>query len=98
LVDSSLVDLRSLGDEVRFRIFDYLWGRGVRSSELGVDPTYANKIKNAGLGSLMLCLRGCRELPGERELKSLSPVYGRQEVKLNGIQPGRLAITYTLPG
>jgi integrase len=46
LVDPSLVDLRSLGDEVRFRIFDYLWGRGVRSSELGIDPTYANKVKN----------------------------------------------------
>jgi integrase len=46
LVDPSLVDLKSLGDEVRFRIFDYLWGRGVRSSELGIDPTYANKIKN----------------------------------------------------
>jgi integrase len=45
-VDPSLVDLKSLGDEVRFRIFDYLWGKGVRSSELGVDPTYANKIKN----------------------------------------------------
>jgi integrase len=46
LVDPSLVDFRSLSDEVRFRIFDYLWSRGVRSSELGVDPTYANKIKN----------------------------------------------------
>jgi len=46
LVDPGLVDLRSLGDEVRFRFFDYLWGRGVRSSELGIDPTYANKIKN----------------------------------------------------
>jgi integrase len=46
LVDPSLVDFRSLGDEVRFRIFDYLWGRGVRSSELGIDPTYANKVKN----------------------------------------------------
>jgi integrase len=46
LVDPSLVDFRSLGDEVRFRIFDYLWGKGVRSSELGIDPTYANKIKN----------------------------------------------------
>ncbi|MFZ8793917.1 MAG: tyrosine-type recombinase/integrase [Acidilobaceae archaeon] len=46
MVDPSLVDFRSLGDEVRFRIFDYLWGRGVGSSELGVDPTYANKIKN----------------------------------------------------
>jgi hypothetical protein len=29
-----------------YRIFDYLCGRGVRSSELGIDPTYANKIKN----------------------------------------------------
>ena len=46
MVDPSLVDFRSLGDEVRFRIFDYLWSRGVRSSELGIDPTYANKIKN----------------------------------------------------
>ncbi len=46
MVDPSLVDLKSLGDEVRFRIFDYLWGKGVRSSELGIDPTYANKIKN----------------------------------------------------
>jgi integrase len=46
LVDPSLVDLRSLGDEVRFRIFDYLWSKGVKSSELGIDPTYANKIKN----------------------------------------------------
>jgi integrase len=45
-VDPSLVDLKSLGDEVRFKIFDYLWGKGVRSSELGVDPTYVNKIKN----------------------------------------------------
>jgi integrase len=46
LVDPGLVDLKSLGDEVRFRIFDYLWSRGVGSSELGIDPTYANKIKN----------------------------------------------------
>jgi integrase len=46
LVDPSLVDFRGLGDEVRFRIFDYLWGKGVRSSELGIDPTYANKVKN----------------------------------------------------
>ncbi len=46
MVDPSLVDFRSLSDEVRFRIFDYLWGRGVGSSELGIDPTYANKVKN----------------------------------------------------
>jgi adenylosuccinate synthase len=46
LVDLSLLDFRSLGDEVRFRIFDYPWSKGIGSSELGVDPTYANKIKN----------------------------------------------------
>ena len=46
MVDPSLVDFKSLGDEVRFKIFDYLWGKGVGSSELGIDPTYANKIKN----------------------------------------------------
>ncbi len=46
MVDPSLVDLKSLGDEARFKIFDYLWGKGVGSSELGIDPTYANKIKN----------------------------------------------------
>ncbi len=46
MVDPGLVDFKSISDEVRFRIFDYLWGRGVGSSALGVDPTYANKIKN----------------------------------------------------
>jgi hypothetical protein len=44
LVDPSLADFKSLEDEVKSRVFpDYLWGRGVRSSELGVDPTYASK-------------------------------------------------------
>jgi len=37
VVEPSLVDLKSLSDEVRFRIFDYLWSRGVRSSELGIE-------------------------------------------------------------
>jgi len=37
---------QEFGDEVRFKIFDYLWGRGVMSSELGIDTTYANKVKN----------------------------------------------------
>ena len=46
LVEPGLVDLKSLSDEVRFRIFDYLWSRGVRSSEFGIDPTYSNKIRN----------------------------------------------------
>jgi hypothetical protein len=54
-VDPSLVDFKSLSDEVSFRIFDYLWGRGVGSSELEVDPTYANRIKIVRLGFLILC-------------------------------------------
>ena len=46
MVDPGLVDLKGLGDDTRYRIFDYLWGRGVRSSDLGIDPTYANKVRN----------------------------------------------------
>jgi integrase len=40
------VNVRDIPDDVRYRIFDYLWERGVRSSDLGVDPTYVNKIRN----------------------------------------------------
>jgi len=40
------VNVRDIPDDVRYRIFEYLWGRGVRSSDLGVDPTYVNKIRN----------------------------------------------------
>jgi len=46
LVDPDLVSVEEVPDDVRFRIFDYLWGKGVRSSDLGIDPTYANKIRN----------------------------------------------------
>ena len=46
MVDPSLADLRGVGDDARYRIFDYLWDGGVRSSDLGIDPTYANKIRN----------------------------------------------------
>jgi len=40
------VNVKEIPDDVRYRIFEYLWGRGVRSSDLGVDPTYVNKIRN----------------------------------------------------
>ena len=40
------MNVREIPDEIRFRIFDYLWSRGVRSSDLGIDPTYANKVRN----------------------------------------------------
>jgi len=42
----NLVNVREIPDDVRYRIFDYLWDRGIRSSDLGIDATYANKIKN----------------------------------------------------
>jgi len=40
------VNVKDIPDDVRYRIFDYLWERGVRSSDLGIDPTYVNKIRN----------------------------------------------------
>jgi len=40
------VNVKDIPDDVRYRIFEYLWGRGVRSSDLGIDPTYVNKIRN----------------------------------------------------
>jgi len=46
LVELELVNVREIPDDVRYRIFDYLWDRGVRSSDLGIDPTYVNKIRN----------------------------------------------------
>jgi hypothetical protein len=38
LVDPSLVDLRGVGDDARYRIFDYLWERDVRNSDLWYRP------------------------------------------------------------
>ncbi|MFZ8793396.1 MAG: hypothetical protein ACO2O2_05880 [Acidilobaceae archaeon] len=46
LTNPKLVDVRGIPDEVRYRIFDYLWSRGVRTSNLGIDSTYANKVRN----------------------------------------------------
>ena len=47
MVDPKLVDLSSIDDETRYRIFDYLWfEKRVSSTDLGISPTLANKIKN----------------------------------------------------
>ena len=46
-VDSKLVDLSSIDDETRYRIFDYLWyQKRASSTDLEISPTLANKIKN----------------------------------------------------
>ncbi len=46
IVDTRFVDLSSIPDEVRYRIFDYLWEKGVGSRYSGIKPYQANKIKN----------------------------------------------------
>ncbi len=47
MVDPSLVDLSSIDDETRYRIFDYLWSqKRVSSADLGISPSLTNKIKN----------------------------------------------------
>ena len=47
MVDPKLVDISSIDDETRYRIFDYLWyQKRISSTDLGISPTLANKIKN----------------------------------------------------
>jgi len=47
MVDTRFIDLSSIPDDVRYRIFDYLWEKkGVGSRYLGIKPYQANKIKN----------------------------------------------------
>ncbi len=47
LVDPKLINLSSIDDEARYRIFDYLWfEKRVSSTDLGISPTLASKIKN----------------------------------------------------
>jgi len=48
-MDPSQVDLKSISEEARYAIFEHLWGRGVRSRELGYSPTVLNKVKNRKL-------------------------------------------------
>ena len=47
MVDVKYIDLRSIPDDIRYRVFDYLWNvRNVSSRDLGIKPYQANKIKN----------------------------------------------------
>jgi len=47
MVDIKFIDLRSIPDDVRYRVFDYLWKvRKVGSRALGISPTLANMVKN----------------------------------------------------
>jgi len=47
LVDTRFIDLRSIPDDVRYRVFDYLWNvKRVGSRGLGISPALANMVKN----------------------------------------------------
>ena len=48
------MDIKEVPDDVRYRIFDYLWERGVRSSDLGVDSTYVNSNRKVGISDKLL--------------------------------------------
>jgi len=47
IVDPKLVDMSSIDDETRYKIFDYLWSqKRISSRDIGISPSLANKIKN----------------------------------------------------
>ena len=47
MVDTRYIDLKSISDDVRYKVFDYLWNvRRVGSRSLGISPSLANMVKN----------------------------------------------------
>jgi len=47
LIDARFIDLRSIPDDVRYRVFDYLWSaKRVGSRALEISSSLANMIKN----------------------------------------------------
>ncbi len=47
MVNPRYIDLRRIPDEVRYKVFDYLWNvKRVGSRSLGISPSLANMIKN----------------------------------------------------
>ncbi len=46
MVDPNKINLKAIDDETRYRIFMYLWNKGIRSRVLGYDPTTLNRVKN----------------------------------------------------
>ena len=47
MVNPRYIDLRGIPDDVRYRVFDYLWNvKRVGSRSLGISPSLANMIKN----------------------------------------------------
>jgi len=49
MVDPKTINLKAIDDETRYRIFMYLWNKGIRSRALGYSPTLLNRVKNRRL-------------------------------------------------
>jgi len=81
LVDPKLVDLSKIDQETRYRIFMYLWKKRVGSRELGIHPTYANRIKNRKVPVSDTVLERLLEYLTAEELAELTGVYVLEKVE-----------------
>lgn len=81
MVDPKLVDLSKIDQETRYRIFMYLWKKRVGSRELGIHPTYANRIKNRKVPVSDTVLERLLEYLTAEELAELTGVYVLEKVE-----------------
>ena len=81
MVDPKLVDLSKIDQETRYRIFMYLWKKRVGSRELGIHPTYANRIKNRRVPVSDTVLERLLEYLTAEELAELTGVYVLEKVE-----------------
>ncbi len=76
-----LVDLSKIDRETRYKIFMYLWKKRVGSRELGIHPTYANRIKNRRVPVSDTVLERLLEYLTAEELAELTGVYALERVE-----------------
>ncbi len=81
MVDPQLVDLSKIDQETRYKIFMYLWKKRVGSRDLGIHPTYANRIKNRKVPVSDTVLERLLEYLTAEELAELTGVYVLDKVE-----------------
>ena len=81
MVDPTLVDISKIDQETRYKIFMYLWKKRVGSRELGIHPTYANRIKNRRVPVSDSVLERLLEYLTAEELAELTGVYVIEKVE-----------------
>ncbi len=81
MVDPTLVDISRIDQETRYKIFMYLWKKRVGSCELGIHPTYANRIKNRRVPVSDSVLERLLEYLTAEELAELTGVYVIEKVE-----------------